>query len=102
MDALITFAQAKAHADFLDAEYTRLSRILASVPGVGTGPMGLTPDSVRARPDYQEAKREADKAFADLREYNAWFVKQFKKEYRAWRRERDKARMAKIAGSVEE
>lgn len=43
------------------------------------GPMGLTPDSVRAMPEWQVARAAADKAFAELRAFNTRFPPQRRK-----------------------
>jgi hypothetical protein len=50
--------------------------------------MGITPDHIRATSEWQKAKRDFDNSFAQLREFNGWFVKTFKKEYAADRRKR--------------
>ena len=49
------------------------------------GPMGLTPDPVKAMPEYRAACAAYDKAFAALRDYNGKFTKAFKAEYAAER-----------------
>src|SRR4051812_48645006 len=62
--------------DRLDAA----SKTLKAIPEVGSGPMGLTPDHVRLRPEYRAAKQAYEMVWAELRAFNAVFVKQFKKE----------------------
>lgn len=52
-------------------EQARASKALRAIPGVGMGPMGLTPDSVKARSDYKAAKAAWAKAWANLRAFNA-------------------------------
>lgn len=44
------------------------------------GEMGLTPDNIKALPEWQQAKKEFDKSFAELRKFNSYLVKTFKKE----------------------
>jgi hypothetical protein len=39
--------------------------------------MGLIPDHIRETPEYQTAKKAVDKNFAELRNFNEWFVKTF-------------------------
>lgn len=56
------------------------------------GPMGLTPDAVKEMPEWRAAKTRVDKAFAQLRAFNAAFVKRFAKELRAERAERTRER----------
>lgn len=84
----MSYAINKAHAALLNDDYTAAIRNLKAIPGVGSGPMGLTPDDVRARPDYRFAKQVMDKAFAELRAFNAVYVKRFKKELAAERLEK--------------
>jgi hypothetical protein len=52
--------------------------------------MGIVPDHIRETPEYQTAKKAVDKNFAELRNFNQWFVKTFKKEIQADRRNRYK------------
>jgi hypothetical protein len=52
--------------------------------------MGLVPDRIRETPEYQTVKKAVDKNFAELRNFNGWFVKTFKKEIQADRRNRYK------------
>ena len=53
--------------------------------------MGMAPDFVKAMPEWQKAKKEYDKAFAELRNFNGWYVKTFKKEISAERKEKYKS-----------
>lgn len=82
------YAQAKAAADALDA---RLDAASAALQGFPRGLMGLTPDDVKASPEWRQAKRAYDQAFAALRAFNGPFVKRFKSEIRA---DRDARRQA--------
>jgi hypothetical protein len=72
------YAQAKAIADQLDAEYNQTGRALKELSG--GGPMGLTPDSVRETPKWKAAKRAFDEAAAALRAFNTVYLRRFKKE----------------------
>ena len=63
----------------------------AELQGFPSGPMGLTPDAVRKSVEYQNAKRQYDKAFSELRLFAAGFTKRYKKEMLAERREKRKA-----------
>ena len=72
------YVQAKARRDELEAESTRTSRALKALSG--GGPMGLTPEAVRATSEWKTAKRESDAAFAALRNFNAIYLKRFKRE----------------------
>jgi hypothetical protein len=52
--------------------------------------MGIVPDHIRETPEYQMLKKAVDKNFAELRNFNGWYVKTFKKEILADRRNRYK------------
>ena len=54
--------------------------------------MGIVPDHIRELPEYKKAKESCDKSFSKLREFNAFFVKNFKKEYAVDRKNRNKAK----------
>lgn len=72
------YASAKARKDELEAESKRTSGILHALSGGGH--MGLTPAAVQATPEWKVAKRESATAFAALRNFNAIYVKRFKRE----------------------
>lgn len=46
----------------------------------GKTEMGLTPDHVKAMPEWKAAKEAFDKAFSELQKFNGWYSKAFKKE----------------------
>ena len=79
----MTFAIAKAVQAELERARNDASRALNAIAGVGTGAMGLTPDSVKASPEYRAAKRAYDQRHADLAAFNARFVKQYATELAA-------------------
>jgi len=60
---------------------------------------GLTPDVVRATPEWITAKNGYSVAFNALREFNATFVKKYKKELREERRQRDAERQKKYVAA---
>lgn len=80
------YVNARAIKDKLESEFARLSRALRAIEGVGSGPNGLTPDSVRSSAKFISAKREADLAFNALKDFNSKFCKTFAKEYAADRK----------------
>jgi hypothetical protein len=88
----MTFEEAKRVRDQLDAEVRRYSDELNRFP---KGPMGRTPDSVTATPEWRSAKSGFDRAFRALRSFNESFTKQFRKELAAERNELAAARMAR-------
>lgn len=84
----MTFEEAKAQQSALYARQGEASRALRAVPGASSGPMGLTSDAVKARPDYREASRAYAAVTAEVRRFNGWFLRAFKAELRAERRAR--------------
>lgn len=73
------FAVAKAKQNAIDARLTAASKAMEVFP---KGAMGLTPDAVKATPEWKKAKAELDRAFKELQRFNAHFVKKFAKELR--------------------
>lgn len=80
-----TFEEAKAESDLLEQEEHAAGAALNAFP---RGPMGLTPDAVRATIEYKNAKTRWGKAFKALQCFNVTFVKQFAKELREERKRR--------------
>lgn len=80
---------AKTARDVIETNYNKACDAMKQFPKL---PNGLIPDEVRATDAYRVAKRDLDRTFSLLREYNAHFCKQFPKEIRA---ERD-ARRVKV------
>jgi len=76
----LTYTEAKAKCDAIEARMKTASDALRRFP---RGPMGLTPDAVKFSPEYRAAKLAVDRTFAELRAFNTWFVRQFKKEIKA-------------------
>lgn len=77
------FCLAKAKAEALWAENKRHSDALnAFLSQFPRGPMGLTPEHVKAMPEYQQLSRAYAESHARLGEYNKWFTKAFAKERR--------------------
>lgn len=63
-------AAIEAARHVLEAQRKAAAATLGSLPGIGSGPMGLTPDSVKASPEYQAAKAAHAHAFDALRRFN--------------------------------
>ena len=80
--AFDTFRQAQA---VLEQQVAVTGKALRAIPGVGSGPFGLTPDAISQSPDYRAAKAAYDAAFAALRAFNGKYVKVFKAEIAAER-----------------
>ena len=81
------FNKAKERYRELDDVVDAASRRLNEVAGPEKGPMNLTPEHIRLSPAYRKAKAEYDTAAKALKTYSAWYVKQFKKELTAERRD---------------
>lgn len=54
----------------LEAESKAASDAWRAIPGVSSGPMGLTPDCVKASPEYRAAKARYDRAHSALARHN--------------------------------
>lgn len=73
----MTYEEAKAHKQKLNEEVDRYSKILNSFE---KGNIGLTPDHIKESPEYKEADKAFKIAFSNLRDFNAWYVKEFMKK----------------------
>lgn len=94
-----TFADAKALADDLHAGYTEAGRALNQfLDECGRGPLGLTPDHLKADVRYQALRAASERAFQACRDYNAQYTKRFKAEIAADRQARRALQVA--AGSA--
>ena len=65
------------------ADYDHKVAVLQAIPGVGSGAMGLTPDSVKATPEYKKARMSSEIAFQALRAINSVLNSKFKTQYAA-------------------
>lgn len=81
----MNFQDAKSYKASLAQIEDAAGKILNSFP---KGPMGLTPDHVKASPEWKAAYQAHARAFAALRDFNGKFVKAFKKELAAERKAR--------------
>lgn len=89
----MNYEEAKAHKQSIELMVKTLSEELQKFP---KGPMGLTPDHVKATPEFRFAKHVYDMAFKKLRDFNGEFNRTFKAEIKADRRVEVKAREAKF------
>ena len=83
----MTYEQAKLIQEDLNNKYNYHSDIMDKFP---RGEMGLVDNEVRKSEEYQIAKSNLDKSFQELRQFNVYFMKAFKKEYTKERSERRK------------
>ena len=72
------YAEAKARAVELEAATRQTSAALKALSG--GGPMGLTPDAVKATSEWKDAKHAYDVAFAALRTFNTIYLRRFGRE----------------------
>lgn len=82
------FLAYRAARDSLERCARVASARLDAIPGTGSGPMGLTPACVKAKPEWQEAHCAYSQAHNALRELNGRCVKLFKRELAQERAER--------------
>lgn len=85
------FDVAKQSKTMLESALDGADKALKAFDQYGKNEMGMTPDFVKAMPEWQQAKKEFDKAFAELRTFNGWYVKTFKKEIAADRKNKYKS-----------
>ena len=81
---------AKQSKVVLEKALDEAGKDLKAFDSFGKTPMGLTPDHVKAMPEWKQAKASFDKVFAELRTFNGWFMKTFKKEIQAERKNKYK------------
>jgi len=74
----MTYEEARAYKQELEERVKTDDDILNSFESY---PNGLTPDHIRVLPEWQEANKAGKKSFEELRNFNAWFIKTYKKEY---------------------
>lgn len=80
----MTFEEAKMKREEMETrhqpDYDRIKEYDKYRNGIG-----LIPDHIRTTEEYQAVKKACDRNFAELRSFNGWFVKTFKKEIQAER-----------------
>ena len=86
----IGFVAAKLVKKQLEQREREAAKKLGAISGIGSGRMGLTPDAVKASPEYREAKAAWNAAWQALREFNGAFTKTYATELKAEREERFK------------
>lgn len=97
-----TYTQAKLARDALEQANIAADKALKAIPGINSGPMGLTPDSVKSSDVYKAAKRDFDTTWQALRDFNSAFVRKYKKEIAADRKARAAIAKAQVAVWPEE
>ena len=86
----MNFQEAKAYKAQLENLLDFADKRLKAFDSYGKSPMGLTPDHVKAMPEWKEAKMAFEIAFQNLRNFNAKYTKAFKKEIQEERKNKYK------------
>ena len=86
----MNYQEAKAYKANLEAINDTASKALQAFDSLGKSEMGMTPDHVKTMPEWKAAKRAYDVSFAELRAFNGWFMKTFKKEVKEEQRNKHK------------
>lgn len=85
----LSFEAAKTIKAALEADVRRLGDVVRAMGDAAPrGPMNLAAEHIRLSPEYREAKARFDAAFARLGNFNGAFVRRFKAELRAERKDR--------------
>lgn len=82
------YPEALARRDALELAVSQCGSALKAFP---RGAMGLTPDAIKSSPEFRAAKEAYNRAFAELRAFNADFVKRYAKDEAKRRASRRKA-----------
>lgn len=86
----MNYLDAKTYKEALYAKNDKASEALQAFDKLGKSEMGMTPDHVKAMPEWKAAKRAYDVSFAELRAFNGWFMKTSKKEVKEEQRNKYK------------
>lgn len=77
----MTFSEAMKLSEALSAQCDNASDVLNTFPRLENG---LTPDNVRALPEWKAAKLAYDVAFKKMQDINSYIGKHYKKERSAY------------------
>lgn len=79
----MTYEEAKKTKDFLTKINDEHSKELHKFLELGEDAVlkGLPTKEIRESKEYKECVAKFDNSFKQLKEYNTWFLKKFKKEY---------------------
>jgi hypothetical protein len=73
----MTYDEALKHKKILNEKVDYYSKRLNEF---SSGKMGLIDETVRNSKDYIEVKNNYEKSFSELRNFNSWFVKEFRRK----------------------
>lgn len=95
---MMSYAIAKAAFVTLQQEAEQAGHNLKAIPGVGTGPMGRTPDVIRETSQYRAARAAHDAATEAAHRFSKEFLKAYRRQWDAdSRADRDARRAALVA-----
>ena len=83
----MSYELAKAEQDRLWQAYSATGKAMDGFP---RGAMGLIPDEIKATLAYRIAHAANNRAFQELRNFNARFSRQYKQEIRAAHKQRNR------------
>jgi len=73
----MTYDEALEHKKILNEKVDYYSKRLNEFP---SSKIGLIDETVRNSKDYIEVKNNYEKSFSELRNFNSWFVKEFRRK----------------------
>jgi hypothetical protein len=76
----MNYLDAKTYKEALYSKNAKASEELQAFDKLGKSAMGMTPEHVKAMPEWQAAKQAYEMSFTELRNFNQWFNKTFKAE----------------------
>ena len=89
---MTAFAAAMKTRNMLEQNHDAAAAYLKEMSGTERGPMGLTPDHVKARPEWRVAFNAERAAFKAMADFNRYLARNFKTEMRAEREAKRAAR----------
>jgi hypothetical protein len=87
-----TFDQARHVADLLWDKAEKASKVLEKYP---RGPMGMTPDHIKATFQWRLDKAGSDAAIENMRTFNKWYIKYYKRQIYAYRQAQRERKLQK-------
>jgi hypothetical protein len=76
----MNFEEALTKKQLLESKVDEYSDKLRELVANDRNSLGLTSDSIKNALEYKRTKHSYNQAFRELREFNAYYVKQFKAE----------------------
>lgn len=89
----MTFDEAKNKQQSIENKVNAANDVVNSFPRMSDG---RVTDTIRESKEYRDAAAAFDYAFSQLRQFNSWYVKQFKAEIRKERNEKNLQRQSNL------